>query len=237
MPPQQYPPVSPSQYPGVTPPSPKLPKTRTFFLPFAIVLVGALVFIGLFVWAFLSRQDYKQNVSQKVNSAVKVAVQQESSLKDKEFLQKEKSPVKTFSGPDTFGGITFNYPKTWSAYVIESERSSIPVDGYFHPDIVPDISGKTAYALRIRVLNQTYDTILKSFESQIKQGKVTMSAYSPSKQKNVVGARLDGEINIAQKDHMAVLPLRDKTIELSTESDQFQADFDKIVLDSLNFTP
>ncbi len=210
---------------------------QSFLIPFVVFLVLTLTFGGLFGWAYMGMQDYKNNVTPKINDAVKIAIQEESSRKDNEFIEKEKIPVKTYTGPDTFGRVTFNYPKTWSAYVIHSEKGSSPVDGYFHPDIVPDVAGGTAYALRIRVLDKTYDTHIKSLESKIKQGKVTMIAYNPLNQKNITGARLDGEVNTGQKDHMVILPLRDKTIEISTESDQFKGDFEKIILETLNFTP
>lgn len=210
---------------------------KSFLIPFVITLLATFTFIGLFIWAFMGMQDWKNNTTPKIDAAVKVAVQQESSRKDNEFLEKEKSPVKTFKGSDTFGGITFSYPKTWSAYVVQVEKSATPLDAYLHPDVVPDVAGKTAYALRVRVLDKTYDAHLKTLEGKIKQGKITLVAYNPLKHKEIVGARLDGEINTGQIDHMIVLPLRDKTIEISTESDQFKADFEKIVLETLDFTP
>lgn len=222
---------------GVTPVSANSRHKKSFLIPFVISLTLALIFIGLFVWAYLGMQDYKNNVEPKIAAAEKVAIQKESTRKDNEFLEREKSPVKTYTGPDTFGGITFSYPKTWSAYVITNEKSTTPVDGFFHPDVVPDTASKTAFALRVRVLDKTYDQHLKTLESKVKQGKVTVTAYAPLKQKGVTGARVDGEVNTGQKDHMIILPLRDKTIEISTESDVFKADFEKIVLESLNFTP
>lgn len=244
MQPQMYPPQQ--SMPPVGPQGPQqqpmtaaqLHKKRTFLIPFVISVVLVLTFVGLFIWAYLGMVDYKNNVTPKIEAAVKVATEQESTRKDTEFIEKEKNPLKTFTGPDTFGGITFTYPKTWSAYVVQAEQNGgVPVDGYFHPDIVPSVTGKTAFALRVRVLDKTYDTQLKSLEGKIKSGKVKMVAYTAEKQKTVVGARLDGEINVGQKDHMILLPLRDKTIEISTESDQFQGDFETIVLKSLNFTP
>lgn len=238
MPPQQYPqqqvPQHPQQYGQNTR---LIGRAKSFIIPLIISVVVAVIFIGLFVWAFMAMTDYKLNSDEKAAAAVKVAVMQEASRKDNEFLEKEKSPVKTFVGSDTFGGVTFSYPKTWSSYVVQSEKAAAPVDGYFHPDVVPDIAGNTAYALRVRVLNKTYDQHLKSLEGKIKQGKVTLTAYNPLKQKSVVGVRVDGEVNVGQKDHMIILPLRDKTIEISTESDQFKNDFDKIILETLNFTP
>lgn len=222
---------------GVTPPGSHLPRQRSFLIPFVIFILLTVIFFSLFIWAYLGMLDYKKNVDPKISAAVKSAVQEESSRKDNEFIEKEKSPLKVFNGPDTFGGITFSYPKTWSSYVINNEKSGVNVDGYFHPDTVPDIAGKTAYALRVRVLDKTYDQHLKSLEGKVRQNKITLVAYTPLKQKGVLGSRLDGEVNVGQKDHMIILPLRDKTIEISTESDQFNADFEKIILETLSFTP
>lgn len=235
---QPMPPVNP-QAPQQPMTAAQLKKKHTFLIPFVITAVVTVAFIGLFIWAYMGMVDYKNNVTPKIDAAVKVAVQNESTRKDTEFIEKEKNPLKTYTGPDTFGGIVFQYPKTWSAYVIQKDPGggSNPVDGYFHPDYVPDVAGKTAFALHVRVLDKSYDDQLKSLEGKIKSGKVKMVAYNPAKQKAVVGARLDGEINVGQKDHMILLPLRDKTIEISTESDQFLGDFEKTVLETLNFTP
>ncbi len=52
--------------------------------------------------------------------------------KDNEFIVREKQPLQTYTGPSAFGSISVKYPKTWSAYVDET-NSSTPVDGYFHP--------------------------------------------------------------------------------------------------------
>jgi hypothetical protein len=77
-----------------------------------ILLIGTLGFAG---WAYMSRQDYKDNVDAKVSDAVVIAKQQESTAKDKQFVEKEKNPLRTYHGPDTYGGLTIAYPKTWSA--------------------------------------------------------------------------------------------------------------------------
>src|SRR4051812_30460701 len=54
---------------------------------FILLFLGAM---GFGVWAYGGMQDYKNNVSDKVKSAVQIAIQQEDSKKDKEFIDKEK---------------------------------------------------------------------------------------------------------------------------------------------------
>ena len=53
---------------------------------FGLLFVSASIF-G--VWAFSSRQDYKDNVDAKIDDAVVIAVQQTETAKDVEFVEKE----------------------------------------------------------------------------------------------------------------------------------------------------
>ncbi len=200
----------------------------------SMLLVGSLVF-GF--WAYTSRQDYKQNVDQKIADASEIVKQQTSTQKDTEFTKKEKSPVKEYKGPATYGSVVIQYPKTWSAYVSESGTGNTPLDGYFHPNFVPGIQSDTAFALRVTVVNQPYDTVLKQFDGKVKSGKIKVSAYRAPQVKDVLGSTVVGEINTGQKDTMIMLPVRDKTLQISTESEQFVKDLNEIILASLTFSP
>lgn len=210
---------------------------NVLLIPFIIVTLLLLGAGGFAAWAYTSRQDYKQNTDKKINAAVEIAKQQEASEKEKEFLEREKQPLKEYKGPATFGSITIMYPKTWSAFVTENDRGTTPIDGYFHPSFVPGVESGTAFALRLEVVNQTYDKEMKQFEAKTKTGKVTVAPYKLDKVPSVLGARVDGEINTGQKDTMVLFPLRNQTIKISTESDQFLKDFTDIILANLVFTP
>lgn len=203
------------------------------------MLSGSIIFA---IWAYMGMQDYKNNIQPKIDQAVAIAQEEISTAKDAEFVQKEKSPVREYKAPQSAGSIVINYPKTWSAYVTEDEKASIPVDGYFQPSYVPSVNqaqtNGTDYALRVKVLNQSYSEVLKQFESNAKSGKVTISPYkAPKMPDGTVGARIVGEINIGQQDNMVMFSLRDKTIQISTESTQFLGDFNDIILANLTFVP
>lgn len=235
---QQY-----SQPPGAPPTNPMPAYSAKPHRPWG--LIGTLViFVLLFLgaagagfWAYNERQQYKNESDKITAKAVAAAKQQEATKKDNEFTEKEKFPLKTFEGPDTYGGLDIVYPKTWSAYVVQADQTSAPVDGYFHPGHVPGVKSGTAFALRVQVINQTYDQEMKQFEGKVKSGKVKVIAYTPKNVAGVVGSRVDGEINNGQKNTMILLPVRDKTIKLSTEAPQFLGDFEKIILENLKFTP
>lgn len=244
MPPNQ--PFQPYPVPPMQPMPPTQPmlsnntkRPRSVGMIIALVIL-TLLFLGAAgfgIWAFMSRADYKNNSDQKAAAAVEIAVQQESTRKDAEFVEKEKSPLKIYAGPAAFGTLDISYPKTWSAFVTENDKANVPVDGYFHPNFVPDIKGGTAFALRLQVTSQAYDQEMRQFEGKVKNGKVKVSAFSAKNVAGVTGSRIEGEINTGQHGVMILLPLRDRTIKLSTESQQFLGDFNTIILENLKFVP
>jgi len=203
-----------------------------------IAVVMSLLFVatGVFsVWAFMSRQSYKNDSDKKVAAAVASAKKEVEAAKDAEFEQTNKEPTKTFSGAETYGSLKFNYPRTWSAYV-ESSTSSTPLDATFHPDFVSN-SKDVAYALRLQVVNTAYDGVVAQYNSGISKGTVSATAFSPKLLSSVLGLRFNGEVVSKKTGVMIILPLRDKTIKIWTESNDFVADLDKFVLESLNYQP
>ncbi|HSX46395.1 MAG TPA: hypothetical protein VLF87_00165 [Patescibacteria group bacterium] len=236
---QPYPiqPGVPPPTPGVIPSPPKKHHPWVLIISLTLVIILFFVAASIAIWAFMSRQDYKDNSDKKAAAAASIAVQQEDSSKEKEFLEREKQPYKTYSGPETYGSLSITYPKTWSAYVVQTDRSSIPIDGYLHPNFVPGSQSGTAFALRIQVTSQSYDTEMKQFEGKVKTGTLKVSPVVLKNVPNVTGSRVEGEINIGQKDVMVLLPLRDKTIKISTESQDYVKDFDGVILPNFKFVP
>ncbi len=199
-----------------------------------VLLIGS---IGFGVWAYMGRQDYKNNVDEKIATAVEVAKQDEASRKDNEFLEREKQPLKDYKGPAAYGSITLKYPKTWSAYVNEAGRGSTPIEGYFHPGHVPGINDDNSYALRLEVSDRAYDEELKRFENGVRAGTVTVQAYASESAPDALGSRVEGEVVSKKQGAMILIPLRDKTLKVWTESAQFLKDFNEIILANLSFVP
>lgn len=205
--------------------------------------IGLLVSIVFGVWAFMSRMDYKDNSDQKVASAVEVAKEEQKKTLDAEFAEKLKLPYDVYTGPIASGSLTFQYPRTWSAYVNESTGSGGALEGYAHPGFVPSVvnGSPLAYALRFEVVNQQYSEVMQIFNPLVKSGDLTAQAYSAPKVPSVVGLRLSGKISQIQPSFvgtMIVLPIRDKTLKIWTESNSaFLGDFETTILPSLVFAP
>lgn len=200
-----------------------------------VMLVLAIAFGG---WSYMSRQDYKNNVDAKIKDAVVVAKQEESTSKDKQFIEKEKNPLRTYKGPDQYGAVTIQYPKTWSAYVEDTGSSSNPVNGFFNPSYVPSKSDQNAlFALRLQITNQTYAQTLQRYTSLQKSGKVQVSPYTLPKIPTIVGVQIKGEIDSKKEGTMVILPLRSGSLTVWSEGSQYQNDFQNIILPNMTFLP
>ena len=201
----------------------------------SLFFLGAL---GFGYWAFNQRQTYKDHADELVNSAVDDAVKTEDTKKDAQFAQDEKNPLKSYEGPEAYGDVKLSYPKTWSAYVDDNSNGSTDVTGYFNPAVVPSLTNDTSvYALRFQVINTSYSDIMRQFSSQVQAKQVTITPYSLPKVTSVIGSRVDGSITTTKKGSMVVLPLRDKTLEIWTESTAFTSDFNTIILPNVTFSP
>lgn len=202
-------------------------------IPLIMAVVMLFASLGFGVWAFAERQDYKDNFDEKTKTAVAVAVEKANSEKDNEFLQREKEPLKSYSGPTQLGSIIMKYPKTWSAYSTEQATS---LNIIMQPDMVSSAAG-TANALRVEVLSTAYNAAVASSDGLVKQGKLTASAYSFPKVPGVVGLKFVGEVSAGKTGAVVFMPLRDKTIKLTVDSNDRVADFNNIILPNFQFTP
>jgi len=201
----------------------------------ALLLIAAISF-G--TWAYSSRSTYKDHAQGLVNSAVAVAKQQESAAKDQEFAEAAKNPLKTYNGPQAYGSLVINYPKTWSGYVDDTGHGSALVDGYFAPGVVPSISDQASvFSLRVQVVNTPYSQVVQNFSGQQQSGKITIVAYALPQLPKVVGVEVNGQINNQNDETMVVLPLRAETLQIWTDGTQYLNDFNKYILPNFSFSP
>ena len=215
----------------------KLNQTGSLLPPLIIVIVLLFGSLAFGAWAFYERQDYKLNSDKKSAIAVKKAIIVEGVKKDAAFAIAEKSPYKTYSGPATYGSVSFQYLKTWSAYISETGKSASVVDVYFSPNFVPDIQLGVSFALRIQVVSTDYATVLKTFDSSVKAGKSSVSAYRAPKVPGTLGAIITGTIDQKKQGTLVIIPLRDKTIKVWTEGTDYVSDYTNTVLATLTFVP
>lgn len=200
-----------------------------------VLLIGALGFGG---WAYMSRQDYKANTDQKIEAATTVAVQKADSAKDVAFTEAEKKPFKTYNGPEAYGSLSIQYPKTWSGYVDDTGSGAAVVDGYFYPGVVPSINNpNSVFALRVQVINSSYSQSLMNLNSEQQGGKIVTAAYALPKVPKTVGVKATGTFQNGTNGERIMLPLRNQTLLISTQGSKFTADFENNILPNFTFIP
>jgi hypothetical protein len=203
----------------------------------AVLLAASLGFGG---WAYSQMLSYKNDTNKKIDSAVAAAKSAQAKEVQDAF---DKANTTQFQGSSTYGSVSFSYPKTWSAYV-DTSSSSEPISAYFHPDQVNGVSSRSAYSLRVELISGDYSQALQQFSGFIKQGTVTSKAYLPPKLNGVSNAQpgtlLSGQINTSdstQRGEMLIIRVRDKTLKISSQSNDYLNDFNNIILTSLTFAP
>lgn len=204
-----------------------------------IVTIILLIAAGAFaVWAYMGRQDYKNNVDSKVATAVEVAKDQEGKAKEADFAERSKTPFKIYTGPSEYGSINMQYPKTWSAYIAVQSGGDPLLNGYFSPGAVPNVQTQSSvFALRMQVTSQSYSTIMDNYNNQVESGRVTVQPYALPKLPNIVGSKVQGQIENNKNGTMIILALRDKTLKIWTESTEFDNDFNNNILPNFTFSP
>jgi len=207
-------------------------------IPLITLLIFFLAVSGFAIWAYMQRSYYKNSSDKEAAIAVEKAVKQTQDEDAAKYAEAAKQPYDRYIGPSAFGNITINYPKTWSSYVIENERGGNPIDGYFQPGFVPNASDPNkTFALRVELVQSSYDTVLAQFQGLLQQNKVSVRPYALPKVPSVVGSRIEGQITPRQQGSMIVLPLRNMTLKIWTESNDFKGDLDTHVLPNLSFIP
>lgn len=221
---------------------PTLPAKKSS-LPLFILILLFLAALVFGVWAFSSRQSIQKQANTKLATA-QTTLQKAQAAQAKATADNE-SPYKTYTGNPTYGSLSFKYPKNWSAYIDET-GSSQPLEAYFYPTQVPAITSNTAFALRVELVSDDYASVLSDFDSSVQSGAVRASAYLPPKLKGVanaqVGTRFDGAVNKDpsgndQIGSLVILKVRDKTLEVYTESTAYLTEFNKVVLATLTYNP
>lgn len=202
-------------------------------------MIAAVAGIALFlaatafgVWSFMAYDDQKTDVDGRVKLAVAEAVKAQQEEDEARFQEEYKKPNLEFVGPAEYGRVSFMYPRTWSVFVQNDGSDRQDFKAYLHPVTVPPVGVRDSrFALRVEILNQDYDVVLRQYESQLKRGDLTSS--TPEYNGNA-STRLDGQFSNEIRGSAVLMRVRDKTIRLSTDAETFEEDFAK-VLDTVEF--
>lgn len=204
---------------------------------FAIVALAVLVVVfGSFgIWSYMNYTDQRTDVDQRVDKATAAAVLKNSQDLEAKFEAREKEPMRQFSGPSDYGSLTFDYPKTWSAYQATdiSAGGGVTYAAYLNPIVVPPVTNaidttKDAikFAVRIKIEQKTYDQSVDSYQQLIKKGSLQSSVYSDGSH---TGTKLVGNFSDNIYGTAVLIKMRDRTLTIRTDGDVFQNDYDALL--------
>lgn len=206
---------------------------RTNIIAIAGLLVLVVIFGVFSVWSYLSYLDQKKDVDSKISDAAAKARLEQSDKDEADFAARENKDTRQFTGPSDYGRLTFEYPKKWSAYQATdvSEGGGATYEAYLNPDLVPPVSEKRKFALRVTIEQITYDKAVASYNGLIKKGDLKSSVYNDGKH---TGTMLTGNFNKDIIGTAVLIKMRDRTLTLRTDGETFKDVFDSI-LETVNF--
>jgi hypothetical protein len=195
-----------------------------------IAIIGLVVLVlvagSLAIWAYVNYDHARTDVNGQIDLAVAKAKNDQQTVDDAKFAEREKEPNRTFVGPDELGRLTFSYPKTWSVFVSDDGSGGGIYHAYLSPVSVPPISEKQQYALRVTIEQKDYDQVVKTYQEKVKKGDLRSSATSANGHN---GTRLDGTFSKELRGAAVIYQIRDKTVTLRTDADTFKPDFEALI--------
>lgn len=195
----------------------------------AITALALLVIIfgGFGAWSYMQYTKSSTDVNGQVEDAVAKAIKEQVEADEKKFTEREKQPLRQFAGPDDYGRLTFDYPKTWSAHQGSdiSKGGGVTYTAFLHPILVPAITDSQKIAIRISIEQKLYEDVLKGYEKLLKKGDLQSTAWSNGKYS---GTLITGQFNKDIRGRAVVLKMRDRTLTIRSDADVFKDDFDAI---------
>lgn len=211
----------------------RLRNRQNGFVGVNILIIAGLVLVALAlgafaIWSYMKYIEQKTAVDSKVTAAVAEAKKTQADADEAKFAEREKQPLRQFVGPDDYGRLTFDYPKTWSAYQASdvSQGGGVTYQAYLSPIVVPPVSDKQKFAIRVTIQQITYDTALKTYSKLLKSGALQSSVF---KNANLTGTRLDGNFSKDIRGSAIIVKMRDRTLTIRTDADVFKPDFEALI--------
>ncbi len=219
-----------------------------------IVVLGLLFLVAgsMSIWLYFQYANAKSNVDSKVTAATAAATLKQKQADEAEFAAREKQPLRTFVGPDDYGRLTFDYPKTWSVYqgTDVSKGGGATYTAYLNPVIVDPVPANATsdlvantkptptqgyvpkFAVRLKIEQKLYEDTLKQYDPLLKTNQLTSSAFTNSH--GIVGTKFVGRFNNDISGEALVIKMRDRTLTIRTDATVFMPDFDALV-QTINF--
>lgn len=215
----------------VQPPKKRVDRNVVETIVLVVVSLIAVTFIGLFIWKYLDWDTVKTDVDGQIDAAVAMAVSENTTKLENEFIEREKYPYKNFMGPVDYGSLGFEYPKTWNVYVARDAASGGDFEAYLNPGEVQPVSPGTINALRVIIRDQAFDNVTRTYDNLVRNGRLTVVSRNVG---STVANVYTGELPNNIQGVACMFKLRDKTVIIQTDAMIFTDEYYRL-LDTVNF--
>ena len=203
-------------------------------LKFAAIGIGVLLLIAivLFFWAFSQWQSARADVEGEIAVAVNAAVEAERQAGDDRCAEQMKTPFMTLQSPVEYGPLIIQYPRNWSVFVESNTIGRNYVAYLNYPHVMP-LGNDTRHALRVIQYDniREYDTIIQRYNRLVDRRELSVQSFSVESTSGGVhtGLRYDGQFDKNIRGAAVIFKIRDKTVWLRTDSEEYLEDFNRIV--------
>lgn len=189
-----------------------------------------VLFSALAVLAYEHDTKTQAHLGQLVDQASSVSVAKQKQQDDAVNNKLNESPYRAYTANPVDGGFQLQIPKNWSIYSAHSDLSSTQLDLMADPNAVATNLSQTsqnAHGLHIQLLNTSLSDVNKRLEGNLKENTVTSKGTTVS---GIAATWFEGTIDDQRHNGiMITLPVRDKTMTISTETRAHLDEFNAIV--------
>lgn len=207
---------------------PPAPRPTRLIIVAVVAGVLAIAFAGFAIWAYLSYQGEKSDVEARIEQESSKRVKDQKEQDALVYAEALKKPYWKFDGPADYGGLSFNYPKTWDVYIASDAGDSKDFQAYLDKGTVPPVDDQQPFALRVTITNTAYDKVVGEYDDQIKKNELKSA---PLKVNGQDGIRLDGTFTKDIRGAAVIFKIRDKTLIMQTDinSGEIKDDFESLI--------
>lgn len=200
---------------------------KSWMITTICLIVVSIGLIVLSIWLYMQYSDQKENVDAISATRSAQAVKKQAETDEKLIENAKNTPYSKFYGPDDYGSLYFEYPRSWSTYVANDGSSNGGnYIAYLNPGSVPPVGDKQQFALRITIEQKSYDNVLQTYNSLVSKGKLVSSSVKINDQ---TGTRLDGNFTDDIRGSAVIFKIRDKTLTVRTDANTFKDTFDALI--------
>lgn len=201
----------------------------TIFLGLGMLLFGVLA-----VLAYNHDATSTANINQTVAKAKSEAAAKQKKADDEANRIANELPYRTYTALPVDGGFSLKIPKSWSIYAAHGSDSAVTqLDLMADLDVVNNNLASKAlntHAFRLQLLNKTQTTVIRSYDDKIKKKEVSSKTIQVS---GINATWLEGSIDDQRHNGVVViLPVRDKTMVINTDSRDFLTEFNQILAEA-----